>query len=465
VDVITSSQSSRPPAIWAFVTLSEDPQQSNDLRSLVIREDNAIYTISEVTGNLGKTLPEYMIPKIFIPLRKSFQTTSGKLDRTKYRELAALLETESLSDFSIGGKGEFLAPSTEMEKTMQRLWADVLGMNPQEVGANDNFLRLGGDSISAIKLVSCARREGILLSVANIFNDPRLAQVSAAASSLSQESIKTVSPSQLIPENLLHTTGGGSNSDVALVRATTFNMQVHSMLQHGPKPAILCLHGGGSSAAIFQIQTLMMRKLLSPLFDFVFIDAPFVADPGLNVLPFFADLGPYYTWVDLSKEAKDPLEETWKLLENAILQQVARSGQSFAGVLGFSFGAGIAAELLLKQQERIHGIETINNIPPYIFEFGVFLMGVHTHMLASLVSDEKAQKISIPSIHVIGGLDPVRESSEALLAKVFDAKTSRRMEFAVDHRLPVTNDDNVSLASEILDLHIKKFQNFDGCCS
>lgn len=51
------------------------------------------------------------------------------------------------------------------------------------------------------------------------------------------------------------------------------------------KPAILCLHGGGTNVTIFKVQTIRIQRALSSHFEFVFLDAPFEAEPGPGVHP------------------------------------------------------------------------------------------------------------------------------------------------------------------------------------
>ncbi|KAL7771441.1 hypothetical protein CFE70_001384 [Pyrenophora teres f. teres 0-1] len=57
----------------------------------------------------------------------------------------------------------------------------VLAIAPDSIGLDDSFFRLGGDSIAAMKLVGEARRAGIQLTVADLFRNPRLDQLTAAA--------------------------------------------------------------------------------------------------------------------------------------------------------------------------------------------------------------------------------------------------------------------------------------------
>jgi aryl carrier-like protein len=58
---------------------------------------------------------------------------------------------------------------TEAERQLQRLWAQVLHLEPDSIGVDDHFFRLGGDSITAMKFVGEARKAGIPLAVADVF--------------------------------------------------------------------------------------------------------------------------------------------------------------------------------------------------------------------------------------------------------------------------------------------------------
>lgn len=64
----------------------------------------------------------------------------------------------------------------------------------------------------------------------------------------------------------------------------------------GSKPVLLLLHGAGSSAAIFRIQTHFLAKALSPYFDLVYVDAPLRSAPGPGILPYFHGMDDYYRW-------------------------------------------------------------------------------------------------------------------------------------------------------------------------
>ncbi|PGH36459.1 hypothetical protein GX50_00644 [[Emmonsia] crescens] len=66
-----------------------------------------------------------------------------------------------------------LQATTPKERKLQKLWGRVLGISEDEVGPSDSFFDLGGDSISAMKLVSEARMESLELTVMQVFQHRR----------------------------------------------------------------------------------------------------------------------------------------------------------------------------------------------------------------------------------------------------------------------------------------------------
>ncbi|KAJ9148394.1 Peptide synthetase [Pleurostoma richardsiae] len=62
-----------------------------------------------------------------------------------------------------------ISVTTSKQRKLRTLWSRVLRLDEKDIGLSDNFFRLGGDSITAMKLASEARAEGLKLTVAEIF--------------------------------------------------------------------------------------------------------------------------------------------------------------------------------------------------------------------------------------------------------------------------------------------------------
>lgn len=67
------------------------------------------------------------------------------------------------------GPTKRVSASSRKQKKLRSIWSRVLRLPEEDIGLNDSFFHLGGDSISAMKLVSEARAEGITLTVVQIF--------------------------------------------------------------------------------------------------------------------------------------------------------------------------------------------------------------------------------------------------------------------------------------------------------
>ncbi|WP_329082496.1 non-ribosomal peptide synthetase [Streptosporangium sp. NBC_01469] len=114
----------------------------------------------------GQTLPDHMVPGTFVFLDEIPLTGNGKVDRKA-------LPAPGGARPRMGT--EFVAPCTEVEEAIARIWTEVLGVN--RVGVHDNFFELGGDSILAIQVISRAKRYGLNLTPRMIFKHQTVAEI------------------------------------------------------------------------------------------------------------------------------------------------------------------------------------------------------------------------------------------------------------------------------------------------
>ncbi|MBI5804930.1 amino acid adenylation domain-containing protein [candidate division TA06 bacterium] len=122
-------------------------------------------TVMELREYLSGDLPEYMIPARFVCLDKLPVTSHGKLDRKALERLDGRM--------SLGS--QYLAPSGEMESRLAVIWQEVLGV--EQVGVNDNFFALGGDSIKAIQIMARLGRQGYGFEMAELFRAPTVREL------------------------------------------------------------------------------------------------------------------------------------------------------------------------------------------------------------------------------------------------------------------------------------------------
>lgn len=181
VDVVKPDARQGEQTLVAFLLSHEGTPRENDSNNLVlVLSDKTASELLALQTTLADILPSYMIPSVFIPLKYFPMNASGKLDRKKLRQLAEGLSSEQLNHYSLSSANK-RAPTTALEKILQVLWSETLGVAPNSIGADDSFFRIGGDSIGAMRLVAAARSSGILLTVASIFNQPKLCDMANTA--------------------------------------------------------------------------------------------------------------------------------------------------------------------------------------------------------------------------------------------------------------------------------------------
>ena len=172
--------------------------------------DEILLPMSSSTRSISKALetalrvalPAYMIPTLYIPVAKMPWTSSGKLDRQRLRGMVHKLLPEDVVLYKLTIAADKRAPSTEMEKKLQRSWETVLHLPMGSVGADDSFFRIGGDSIMAMRLVAEARLERISLTVLNILRFPKLSDMAVRCVHLENDSRFEVKPFALMGDDL-----------------------------------------------------------------------------------------------------------------------------------------------------------------------------------------------------------------------------------------------------------------------
>ena len=204
VDVIHGQSIEALVAFVSFIDESgrEDGGATEDLKESLLPMDESLReSLHVVVENLKTTLPKYSIPALFLPLRRMpFGGTSMKLDRKRLRDFVNSLSPELLTQFSLGSR-EMVEPTTEMEFRLRDVWAHVLKIAPEGIGKNDSFLQIGGDSISAIQLVTQAQQRGIRVEIAKIFADSRLSQMAATAAEVDIGCTQETEPFSLLPSD------------------------------------------------------------------------------------------------------------------------------------------------------------------------------------------------------------------------------------------------------------------------
>ncbi len=122
--------------------------------------------LGDLRARLGAVLPDYLVPSAFVELDALPLTAHGKVDRK------ALPAPETAG-------GPIRAPRSPRERVLCEVMAEVLGL--RDVGVDDDFFTLGGDSISSIQVVSRSRRAGVVFTSREVMKHRTPAAIAAIA--------------------------------------------------------------------------------------------------------------------------------------------------------------------------------------------------------------------------------------------------------------------------------------------
>jgi len=125
-------------------------------------------TAAQLCAGLRERLPQYMVPAAISVLKSFPLLPNGKVDLRRLPEPEELLL-----------KDELVLPRDSTEKTLAKIWQEVLGQ--KEVGIHSNFFELGGDSILSIQIVSRARDAGLVISPKQVFQFQTIAGLAQVA--------------------------------------------------------------------------------------------------------------------------------------------------------------------------------------------------------------------------------------------------------------------------------------------
>ncbi|AXB42530.1 amino acid adenylation domain-containing protein [Amycolatopsis albispora] len=159
---VEAAVNAHPSVSAAAVLAHPDETGSPRLTAYWVNGTSDSLSAAELRGHLAAKLPEYLLPSGYVRLDRLPLTANGKVDR---RALPAPdTERPELAE-------PYAAPTTDLEETLTRIWASVLGLDL--VGIDDDFFELGGHSLLAAQVVAELKdRLGIPASLRLLFDQP-----------------------------------------------------------------------------------------------------------------------------------------------------------------------------------------------------------------------------------------------------------------------------------------------------
>nr|BFE50779.1 hypothetical protein GCM10017745_42060 [Saccharothrix mutabilis subsp. capreolus] len=154
------------PGLAQVVVLAREREDGNkQLVGYVVPESEEL-SLAAVRAHAKAKLPGYMAPEVFVRLDALPLTANGKLDRDAMPE----------PDFDQVLASR--APETPLQKELCALFSALLEV--PEVGIDDSFFELGGQSLQAMRLCSrIGATIGVGVSVNTLFDTPTVAELAA----------------------------------------------------------------------------------------------------------------------------------------------------------------------------------------------------------------------------------------------------------------------------------------------
>jgi len=175
------------PAVAQAVTFSVPHEKlGEDVASAVVLKNNSSVSEIELREFTAGHLAYFKVPFQIVIISEIPKGATGKIQRIG---LAQKLGITSLSEQR---KTEFAEAKTPLEEKLSKIWCDVLRL--KQVGINDKFLSLGGDSILAAQIILRIREKlHIELSLFQFFESPTIAGQARIIEELILEEIENLS--------------------------------------------------------------------------------------------------------------------------------------------------------------------------------------------------------------------------------------------------------------------------------
>lgn len=132
-------------------------------------------SVPELRVFLRESLPEYMVPADFVFLEDLPLFPNGKLNRQ------ALPEPDATVHIS---EADYVAPVTPAEVLLAEIWSEVLSI--PDIGVDNNFFELGGDSIRSLKVRALAQQRGLEFTVQDMMRFQTIRELAQHAGTTAQ---------------------------------------------------------------------------------------------------------------------------------------------------------------------------------------------------------------------------------------------------------------------------------------
>ena len=161
-----------PDIVQAVTFAIPDGQLGQEVAAAVILRDQADTTEMDIRRFASRQLSDFKVPRRVLVLAEIPKGPTGKLQRIGLAEKLGLVDTQSGAGVEAVDNVE---PRNEIEVFLAKIWQQVLGL--ESIGVHDPFLGLGGDSVTATRLLGRVRDElDLQIALIDFFEAPTIAQ-------------------------------------------------------------------------------------------------------------------------------------------------------------------------------------------------------------------------------------------------------------------------------------------------
>lgn len=165
----------------SFISLSNKENETETEHALRVAG-----MAEDLMNRMTAAVPAYMIPTVFIPVLQLPITGTGKIDRKALQKLGE-------SEYQKYRRSENVVHQEEVlnstEQIIKKVWMSVLNLSDAELGVTRSFTRLGGDSITAMQIVSQCKLHNIAFTVSDLLESATIRRLAARCSTVSSQDI------------------------------------------------------------------------------------------------------------------------------------------------------------------------------------------------------------------------------------------------------------------------------------
>ena len=174
-----------PGVAQAVVVAAPEGEGRSVLAAHLVTRAGATIDRAALREGLRRTLPEYMIPTRIAVHAALPRTPSGKFDRQALARLSA--------DAGVPGLAAYVAPRSDAERRLARIWEEALQVRP--IGVTADFFDLGGHSLlAAVVFAEISRQFGVELPIASLVDTPTIEGLAARLTSPVEDAWRPVVP-------------------------------------------------------------------------------------------------------------------------------------------------------------------------------------------------------------------------------------------------------------------------------